>query len=180
MTKALAHLAGACSRKILALLLLTLIFITPGCGYFKQEKPAQISACPHVAVVADTMHVTHRDAKHNILSSAQLTDIGSGCRADDTEINIELTVNAQRTSQLKKDFDDYDYYVAYVDSNNNIIDKSVHSLRVNFVKDAGNSSAHDIVTIALPAGLTAGHYEVLLGFQLSAAELKENRKKPVF
>jgi hypothetical protein len=172
-------LGGAAAAAAFALLL-------QGCGIF--TVPVETPACPRVAVLADAARIVKfrpgagQDLT-DVLYEAQFRDIDGTCAYDmkKSHVDLEFTVGievARGPAETERRVN-VDFFVAVVDPNQNILGKEKFTSNVRF---EGNFTRAVITEDIIPrvplrdVKLGPG-YTVLIGFQLSPAELDYIRRR---
>jgi hypothetical protein len=138
--------------------------------------------CPDVSVLADAAEVFEMGgpaAPENVTVHGVIGDFQGGCDYSENavEVSLSLVVGGERGPALSGDSATTDYFVAVVDPDGQILNKRIFDVTFDFSEGARTASEQQLYQrIPLPNGPFSGpNYQVLLGFQLSEAELAYNR-----
>jgi hypothetical protein len=149
--------------------------------------------CPRVTVLQDAAQLTKfrvgpgRDLI-DVLFEANVSDVLSTCyydvdyesRAGLITAHVATVISAQRGPADTERLADLKYFVAVVDNNKDIIQKSVFPMKLAFPGNLTRNSVRDeSVDLEITTdGRTDGRdYEIYIGFQLSREEMAYNRKQ---
>lgn len=179
-----------CSRFVV---LAALVMLVAGCsdayrsvtGVFKKK---QEFSCPRAAIVKDASRLTTfrpgpgRDIT-DIKFEARLPRIEIGCKYDDQGVEVQTNVviiaargpaDTTRQAQVR-------YFVAVLNPRNQVIGKKEFSTQLAFPIniDRGAVSEELVERIPVGRGVSASGYKIVVGFQLTPAELQYNRTKNV-
>lgn len=145
--------------------------------------------CPRVSALPELARVTQFADESNpvaatVLSDTVLTKLESSCITTENAINLDIVLNftsrlgtaglAQNSAQSSYS---HAYFVAVVNPAGQIIAKDVFALSPVFQSGQKEvfSSERLQQTIPLSATTPSNQYQVMVGFQLSDAELAHNR-----
>jgi hypothetical protein len=165
------------------LLILALAALLGGCN--RQDK--REAACPQGVIPADSAHVTRfRDGPGrdltDVLSEGQIYDVLIQCKYDKKSVTVDLQIGfiGSRGPADRSRNADFEYWVAIVDPEDNIIQRTSsravfqfkdNESRLTLVKD-------DLEPYIPLSDLKVGpNYQIVVGFQLSADELTWNREQ---
>jgi hypothetical protein len=168
------------------LLFLALAGLLSACGIFSRKDKAE-AACPQGIIPADSAHITRfRDGPGrdltDVLTEGQIYDILIQCKYDKQSVTVDLQIGVigMRGPADRSRNADFEYWVAIVDPADKIVERSSsravfqfkdNETRITLVKD-------DLEPYIPLADLKAGpNYQIIVGFQLSADELKWNREQ---
>jgi hypothetical protein len=158
------------------------------------EAPARagmVVECPRVATPSDTGDIVRfrtadsRDLT-DLVVAARITSLSGNCTLVNrqTAVQVTLTMGVEatrgpaatgRTLQLP-------YFVAVTGANEEILDKAVYSLAVEFPANTQRARMRgEEIRLTLPVSgeVQAGGYRVFVGFQLTEPELALNRSRIV-
>ena len=147
------------------------------------DQPAR--ACPAVAMVADTDVLTRfapgavADAG-SILAEATLFGINSACRAGDERAVVDIAFQIDATRGLGAGIAaiDLPFFIAVIDAGGTILAKEVFVSRLTFDESGAATEVERLVEdIPLGAGQRPVDFQVLVGFQLTADELRHNQRR---
>jgi len=160
--------------------LLGLLFLSACAG---PSGPADV--CPEIAILKDAARLTKfgerggRDFM-DIQYDAALTSIGGKCRADDEEVEVNLAFNVmvKRGAAMVGNDLTLPYFVAVLRSDQRVVSKRNFSAQLRF--GSGEKALVDRINIrdvVAPLSKASGTaYEVVVGIQLSSAELSYNQR----
>jgi hypothetical protein len=151
---------------------------------------APIPACPPTAVLAGADEVTKlkpgtsateaRDPANVVLSAdmaqAQIDDCNYDRNANTLTVDIHFAVHVSAGAAITRMLPDLDYFVAIVDADNNVVAKQVYHNRAQLAGSGTTTLNEDLNDFPVPLAMDKHptDYEVLTGFQLTAAELAYN------
>ena len=150
--------------------------------------PEPINPCPRVSILRDAESLTRfvqgpgRDLIDVRFESA-FGAINATCRVRedrvDMSLDIEVIANLGPAAQAR--VAEVHYFVAVIDRTGAILAKEAFAAAIEFPGSASRAGLRDEIVprIPLAEGARAADYEVLIGFQLDAAELDYNRRKAV-
>ncbi len=161
---------------------------TENSAYRNLISPATAD-CPRVSALPELARVTQFADETNpvastILSETVLNKLESSCITTETSINLDIVLNFTSTlgtaglSQNSTESSySHAYFVAVVNPAGQIIAKDVFALSPVFQSGQKEifSSERLQQTIPLSSTTPANQYQVMIGFQLSEAELAHNR-----
>lgn len=155
-----------------------------------EQKLVSVSAdCPRVSALPELARVTQfadetKPVPSTILTETEITKIDSSCITSEDSINLDIVLNftsklgtaglAQGASQSSYT---HAYFVAVVHPDGSILAKDVFGLSPVFSSGQKEvfSSERLQQTIPLSSKIPASQYQIMVGFQLSEAELAYNR-----
>lgn len=166
----------------------TLGFTSGGTG----EAPAvarPTAECPRVATPADTGDIVRfrtpdsRDLT-DLVVEARITSLGGTCtlinRRTAVQVTLSMGVEATRGPAAPGRTLQLPYFVAVTGPNEEILDKAVYSLAVEFPANTQRARMRgEEVRLTLPVSATQdpAAYRVFVGFQLTESELALNRSR---
>lgn len=184
-------LARTAALPLAALLLAgceTLGFTSGGTGEAPVVARPQ-AACPRVATPADTGDIARfrtpdsRDLT-DLVVAARITSLEGTCtlvsRQTSVQVTLSMGVEATRGPAAPGRTLQLPYFVAVTGPNEEILDKAVYSLAVEFPANTQRARMRgEEVRLTLPvsAGQEAAAYRVFVGFQLTESELALNRSR---
>ncbi len=147
------------------------------------------SDCPRVSALPELSRVTQFADESNpvsetVLSNTVLTKLDSSCITTESAINLDIVLNftsslgtaglSQNSAQSSYS---HAYFLAVVDPQGQIIAKDVFALSPVFQSGQKEVFSTERLqqTIPLSSKTPANQYQVMVGFQLSEAELAHNR-----
>jgi hypothetical protein len=168
--------------RILAPVLLASMLLLTACS---REKPE--AACPRGIIPADSASITRfRDGPGrdltDIVAEGEIANILLQCKYDKKSVTVDLQIAmiGDRGPADRSRVAEFDYWVAILDPQQNIVTKQPGKVRFEF-KD--NRTRMGLVLsefepyIPLADLKTATEYQILVGFQLSADDLAWNRSQ---
>ena len=165
-----------------------LFLLVGGCTLFQKPPPGP---CPRVSVLGDAAKLVlfrpgpGRDLI-DIEFEGEITPLGGGCNYVDRnrviEMRLELRIAALRGPAAVGPTVEFPYFVAIVGPDQTILVKQVFRSPIAFEKNRRRAGALEQTdqTIPMQAGQTGSDFEVLIGFQLTAAQLDYNRQQRRF
>jgi hypothetical protein len=145
------------------------------------------SVCPDVSILANTAVIPvfdpHAGADpSNVVYTAQMTGLKSRCdyskQHNQVDANVRLFVKVSRPSGGEATHYKVPYYIA-VTSGGEIVDKQIHWLEFEFPQASANLQLEELVdSVLIPVAKEKKSYEyhLLIGFQLTQAQLDYNKK----
>lgn len=114
----------------------------------------------------------------NVLSAGQITRVSSTCGRETAgiEAKVEINFNAMRTNTAVTQIT-LPYFVAFADNDGNVLGKREFNIAVKFPPNEVSAPALEKITAHLPLkNQQLGNiYTIVVGFQLTQAELSFNR-----
>ncbi|MEM6903836.1 MAG: hypothetical protein AAF556_11425 [Pseudomonadota bacterium] len=143
-------------------------------------------ACPRVAILQDAATVTVFDPPEaldltDVVARGALSNIRGGCEYfdDEVEITFDITLSAERGPGLNTNQTSFDYFVSILDPAGRVVAKEIFRTPVTFPDGVFRAGALESLEQAIPLpeeGMDARGYSVLLGFQLTEAQVAYNRR----
>jgi hypothetical protein len=168
---------------VLASALLASALLLTACS--RSEKPE--AACPRGIIPADSASVTRfRDGPGrdltDIVVEGEIVNILVQCKYDKKSVTVDLqiAVTGDRGPADRSRVAQFDYWVAILDPQQNIITKQPGQVRFEFKDNRTRMGMilNDLEPyIPLADIKTAPDYQILVGFQLTAEELAWNRSQ---
>ncbi len=161
-----------------------LILLLGACALFQRPPPGP---CPRVSVLRDAAKLVQfrpgpgRDLI-DVEFEGEITLLGGGCDyVDDDrviEMRLELRIAALRGPAARGAKVELPYFVAIIGPDQAILAKQVFASPIEFEQNRRRAGALEQTdqTIPLQDGQTGADFEILVGFQLSAAQLDYNRQ----
>lgn len=162
----------------------------------QELPPQQLSAaaingveCPPVTVIEElrTLHQftegTTARAENNI-STVSIASVKTSCTANDNNLAVDLTVTFEgelgaRAKEWNMDTPSfaYPYFIATTTPGGTIAAKEVFTATISYERGIGHVVREEKIRQIIPTGgAVYGHdHEILIGFQLTEAELAYNR-----
>ncbi|MDV7339699.1 hypothetical protein RYZ26_08850 [Terasakiella sp. A23] len=158
-------------------------------NFWREEKP---EPCPRITVLKNASELTKfkdgpgRDII-DVLFEAKITNVLSACQYDvdyDTRAGSILTqvapvISAQRGPADQSRKADVNYFVAIVDNQKKILEKTTFPLRLAF---PGNQTLNEVtdepidLTIVTDGSRDGSDYEIYVGLQLTREEISYNAR----
>ena len=143
----------------------------------------EVFACPDVSVVAEVAEIQrYAGGLRDVSALAAQVVVGNfrgGCEYTEDSVEVAMTVDfdATRGPQFQGEPIPFEYFVAIVDGANRILAKEVFPSVVEIEDDAGRGRVVEELVQRIPLERMAlgPSYQILLGFQVSQAELQALR-----
>lgn len=163
--------------------------LAAGCSSGRDKAPA----CPDVAVVSDASTITRfapgpgRDILDMDLQ-AEIADLVSACKDKEkrdgnpvAKVVVAPVIVASRGPANQDRTPRLQYFVSVVDSNQQILQKQIYDLPIDFTENRTRVIIRDddppiVVDVPNAKGAARG-YQILVGFQLTPEELSYNRER---
>ncbi len=150
-----------------------------GCSWFS-GPPTPVPECPRVTLLPDANRIAQYRVGGADLTDLQaegrIVDVNGACESGsggNNKITVRVVIDAMRGPATTGNQVELPYFVAITDAGGNILDKQVYTGRADFESNATRTRMDTAPAIlALPAGQ---RYTVVVGFQLTEAELRLNR-----
>ncbi len=169
-------------RSVLTLALLASVLLVAACS---REKPE--AACPRGVIPADSASVTRfregpgRDLT-DVVAEGEIVNILVQCKYDKRAVTVDLqiAIAGDRGPADRTRIADFEYWVAILDPQQNIVTKQPARIRFQFTDN--RTRLGQVVSEFEPyiplADLTqATEDQIIVGFQLTAEELAWNRSQ---
>lgn len=171
-----------------------LIMTLAACGSFNPFREAKPEPCPRITILKNTASQTvfkegeGRDLI-DVIHEASLVNVYSACiydvdydsRAGTITMQVAPEVQAMRGPANSTKKAEFEYFVALVDDNEKILNKSIFPMMIGF---PGNLTRNQIreeepvnITIPTDGSKDGEDYEVYVGMQLTAEQMEYNVKK---
>lgn len=164
---------------------LVLAVVLAGCGLIDSGPP---KPCPRVSILRDASSLTQfkpgpgRDLI-DVRFEATFGEMSLSCKYDDNVITmtVGLQLFAARGPAADAPATELRYFVAVVDRAQRILAKETFVSNVEFPRNRNRVGVAEEIAPRIPLrrGESTADYEILVGFQLSPAELDYNRLKAV-
>ena len=161
-----------------------------GCTVFQEEEPPP--PCPRVSILGDAAALTKfrpgpgRDLTDVLYEGVVSGVTGSCAYADDGKranralsMKVALVIEAARGPANRDGRAPFPYFVGITDSSRNVLNKQRFSVTVVFPGNRTRLVVTDtpvVLEIPVKAGQSRQDLTVVVGFQLSRAELEYNRR----
>ncbi|MDP6689547.1 MAG: hypothetical protein QF384_08635 [Alphaproteobacteria bacterium] len=164
-----------------AALICIAILSLSACSLFQSGSP---KVCPRVALLNDAAKMTqYRDGPGrdliDVVYEARVHDVKWGCKYVDSRVRVEVKIDivAQRGPASSGDGAQVPFFVAIIDSAQNIVAKKVFQSEVEFRGGRRRAGVREEIdqTIFLKQGEHGSDYEVIVGLQVSEQQLQQNR-----
>jgi len=155
--------------------------VLTSCGIFQPSSP---KVCPRVSLLNEAAKLTqYRDGPGrdliDVLYEARVHDVNWACGYSDNRLRIEAKIDlvAQRGPASKGANAQVPYFVAIIDKAQNIIAKAEFESEIEFRDGRRRAGVREEVEqiIYLKEGEVGTDYEIIVGLQLTAPQLKQNR-----
>ncbi len=148
-----------------------------GCG----GTPTPPPVCPLVSILPDARQIAQYRAGGtdltDLLTAGRITDVNGACesgREGTNKITVRVVIEATR-GPAGSNRAELPYFVAITDAGGNILDKQVYTARGEFESNATRTRLEtEPAVLSLPV---RQQYHVVVGFQLTEAELRLNRTR---
>ena len=148
-------------------------------------RPDLVFACPDVSVVADVAEIRRYDGAvadpSRLVAQLTVGDFRGGCEYDDDGVTValDLDFDAQRGPRYGGAPVPFDYFVAVVDGTDRILAKEVFATEVMVEPGSTRGQVTEQLAQRIPLDRRAlgPTYQILLGFQVSEAELQALRNR---
>ena len=153
------------------------------------DSEESLGPCPSTGVLSDAAKIVKfapggSEEVASALIAAEVVNTTSGCRYDGTDITagVGLAIEAvvgqagAKSRQLRYVLP---YFVAVTDANDRVLSKREFeaTLRLKDNTVVRVLEIVDDIEIKMPAGKTGADYRVIVGFQLTPAQLDYNRRQ---
>ena len=169
------------SQKITRVLFQILIICL---GFGCASSSNKIAYCPKVGVISDLdrvseIEVAGNQSKSNILLSSKIQRLRTKCTASADGITISIVFDLfSKLSRydIQTEFD-LRYLIATVNPNDQILAKQVYKTTVSFMDGIQTTRNTQEVEVFIPStgGVDFRNHKVLVGFELTEAQLQSNR-----
>jgi hypothetical protein len=158
---------------------LAAVLVLSGCNRNRPEP-----ACPGGFIPSDAAKVTRfRDGPGrdltDVVNEGQIQDILVQCKYNRNvvDIDLQIAVLAARGPADRTRVADFQYFVAIVDPQQNILAKQPFDIRFQFADNRTQLGKVEEIEprLPLPDPSKADQYRIVVGFQLSPEELAWNR-----
>ncbi|MEM6626729.1 MAG: hypothetical protein AAF719_08505 [Pseudomonadota bacterium] len=160
-----------------------------GCGTVSNafESTPNVGPCPVTAALYDASRLVEivgdREVYNNVGFTGEVSSVQGYCRyVDDDPITMELDIDFAfgRGPAAAGDEHTYQYFVAVTRRDLVVIEKEVFDIDVEFRDGADRAAVRErIDRITIPranAGISGVNFEILVGFELTDAQLDFNRQ----
>jgi hypothetical protein len=173
---------------------LVLVVALCGCGQFRANERAAMAVigplCPPSAVLADAVTVTKirpggpaavMPDSSNVVFTAEMSKAEIECQYDmkknTLSVDLSFAVRASRGAAAAATVPPLDFFVAIIDVEGNVLTKTVYQNQPDLAGRPAAQWTQRIRNVVVPIEMEKRpyDYEILTGFQLSAAELAYNR-----
>ncbi len=151
-----------------------------GCGWFGAKETKLVCPVTFTAPDADKMAVFRPggSALGDVSYGVQIADVQSKCERADRGLTVDTKVAFHLVSNDKNlRAGSFQYFVSVVDGYQNILTKKTYTVPFEFDARMRDQSKHDELFENLPlrdVG-TGGNYAIIVGLQLTEAQLRFNR-----
>lgn len=152
-----------------------------GCGMFGGGKETKL-VCPATFIAPDTDKMAVFKPSGSTISDVsygvQITKFQSKCERADRGISVDTQISFRLVSNDKSlGAGAFEYFVSIVDGYHNILAKKTYSVPFEFDARLHDMNKQDEVSENLPLldVATANNYAIVIGLQLTEAQLQFNR-----
>lgn len=177
------------ARSLVALSLLVSLGACDSMKFWREDKP---EPCPRIRILNDAAEMTRfkqgpgRDLV-DVLFEARVSDVLSACAYDvdyDTragliESQVVPVIRAVRGPANVSSSAEIPYFVALVDADKRILQKSNFSIKVGFPGNLTQNTVRDEpidLAIVTDGNTDGSDYEIFIGLQLTREEMEYNQK----
>jgi hypothetical protein len=172
-------------KRLFALFLLALPLASCSSGPATPEPVITAGGCPQIAIIRDLSVYQHPVVadESNLVISARMGNLQPNCKTDEQGNAVSdplgqtaFDVVAIRGTNTAGHRAAMPFSVSVVDSNDTVIKKEIYEIPVVFRDNSREVRLTVPVNpnVGLPSDQDASKYSVLIGFQLSAEQLKAN------
>ncbi len=158
--------------------------VATGCGMFGGAKVAQYP-CPQAGILKDAQRLTKflpgpgRDLT-DVVFEVRLANVRTKCTYGKSGVKIDMLVDIaiERGPADKSRKAVFAYFVAIANPAGNILARERFTALIPFVPNVSRAVAAEELeqTIPLPRGRSAENYRIIVGLQVTRAELEFNRR----
>ena len=163
---------------------------------FAQDEPElveEVTTCPSVKIVDELANLTEfsgdgAQTQENLISTVYMNQIDSGCEFSQKNVTIDLKLefagNLGPKAKVKpsdKPFFAYPFFIAVLNAQDEILAKEVFSASMSYSRAEQAHTYYESLRQIIPFDNeeAAKGYQVLVGFQLTQAQLAYNRKNMI-
>ncbi|WP_150001609.1 hypothetical protein [Iodidimonas gelatinilytica] len=169
-------------RQLLKLAVLGSLATLAACGSNKNPLEVTVQRCPALAVVGGTGSYTRFIGEEknaaDIAYEASISNLSLDCdQGRDVVSDVSFTIAAMRGPALPATGDvSLRWFVAVVRDNSEIVAKDIYDTRLHFEADQQRAISRETIRQILPTIEQARRYdyEILIGFQLDAQDVRYN------
>jgi len=155
-----------------------------GCGLFGGSRDGE-RLCPRTAVMSEASEVTRfvpgGRSLPDMLFAGEISDVTGSCEYDRRGVTVDTQVLATvtRGAADRTGVFDFNYFVAVVDHERNILARESFLIRFEFRDDRMRESRVDQLRQRIPLENTrlAPGYSILVGIELTPEDLEYNRSR---
>jgi hypothetical protein len=155
--------------------------LVAGCSS-ADEKAARL--CPQTAIVRDLGRINDygndMPEEKSLVATVVMDKVQGTCQYSDEGVDVDfrLTMTAMRGPRLGGNRIGVPYFISVLDSGQAILTKDIMTADITFNGDERRgATTEDLhVFVPIPSDVDASNYQVLMGFQLTEAQLEENRR----
>ena len=148
-------------------------------------RRANAGPCPYVKILYDAarsieMQDYARPSVNGVGFTGEIEGVSSDCvyrESDPIRVDLNLLFSLGKGPAAQGNSHNYRYWIAVTERNAAVLDKEYFSLPVNF-GSSDRTIAEPEHTIIIPraeVGTSGGHFEVLIGFEVSPDQAEFNR-----
>ncbi|WP_292051318.1 MULTISPECIES: Tat pathway signal sequence domain protein [unclassified Brevundimonas] len=148
-------------------------------------RRANAGPCPYVKVLYDAARYVEmtdyqRPSASTVGYTGEIEGVSSDCQYrenDPIRVDMNLLFSLGKGPAAQGDGQTYRYWVAVTERNSAVLDKEYFDLPVNF-NGQDRTTAEPSHTIVIPradATTSGGHFEILIGFEISPEQAEFNR-----
>ncbi len=157
----------------------------------KKKLPVYDGTCPSVNVRPDLTRLTEfynsDQSDANKTSEVVITNVRNTCRVENGGIvmQIDLSLSGRTGPKARKKPSDkpnfaYPYFIAVTDQTGNVVSKEIFAVTVSYDANQNEKSMIESVfqNMPVPDSASGQSFSVVLGFQLTDAQLSYNNSRP--
>lgn len=159
-----------------------LLLALAGCGVFSKEE---VRACPDAVILADAKRITQfrpgvgRDLT-DVEFEGEIARISGSCAYGKRDLTVTLVADlvATRGPAAAAEQANLPFFVAITDEARNIVAKQVFDSAIAVPRGQRRAGVREEIeqVIPLASGDASPYFEIVVGFQLSAEQLEQNRR----
>ncbi len=147
-----------------------------------QEASSVRVICPNLRIITGADELTaYRGSGRDLTDvdfTVAMTDASFDCIASDDEVEGEIAVlfDVRRGPANESARAPFNYFVAVVDPNQQILAREAFDVVVPFAENRGRVTFQEVIApqIPLPAPEAGGNYSIFLGLEVSREQLDDN------
>lgn len=158
-----------------------------GCSWGDGGNNDAFFACPQTGFVREASRATFfmpdapAQTDENVVAWVVIDGLTGECEFDDgrVEIKTEFTLYAKRGPAGEgMEETGFNYFAAVLDERDDVLNRESLRTEIEFDENLGSSDESLTIEIPVKPGVDTGAYKVVIGLELSEAQLEYNRKGP--